>query len=321
MSLYLLIIICIISVGGIIYVYKNYNDADTLKKAMVVMLALILIMMTFFMVIDIKTRDIAMAQGENQQATLAILLGWTRGGYSPYYPQTWGGTGPDDDFDRDGIPNKIDNDADGDGILDSREMPTRFNPYQPDIGIEDIKVMWIDEETLKIKVTPVTQITDTNHRVKLYINDETHSTKQFYTEVTFTVNNAQFTNKIELVSEGEESDYANKANNVRTYTIVEGVAGVVFGQWYSDMENTLQGWIRNSPMFYATNQFSYLENLFREKIANLPLMLWMVVLTVVIILLIIYVRRKTKGKKRRSLKDILKRKPKYEEGTTRIKVY
>lgn len=57
--------------------------------------------------------------------------------------QVWGGTGPDDDFDGDGVPNALDGDADNDGLYDFDEMRQPgtehcvFDPDCDDDGLED----------------------------------------------------------------------------------------------------------------------------------------------------------------------------------------
>ncbi len=318
---FMLLAIGVLSVGGIYYIYREYEHSDNLKKAIVVLLIAVVVLTTVFMIVDVKTRDVAVSTGQQSQATLAILLGFSEGGYSPYIKETWGGTGPEQDFDLDGIKNKWDADADNDGVEDHFEPPTRFNPYQPDVGIKDLDVRWLSEDEIQIKAVSVDDIVGTGSKVTLYVNDNNVETKTFTNTVYFTVNERLEATKIELRVEGMESEYANKANNVISYTIPASVTGEI-GVWYSNLETDVQGVIRNNPLFYADNGFSYIENLFRGAVADVPLFIWVAILTLVVIVLIWYVRRMKKGKG--GLLDRFRKKKKkkeYPEGTTKIKVY
>lgn len=319
MTWILLLIIGVLSIVGIIYVYKQYDDDENIKKAMVIMLAVIIALTTIYMVFDAKTREIALSTGDQSSATLAILLGFTQGGYSPYMKETWGGTGPEQDFDFDGIKNMWDTDADNDFVEDYYEYPTRFNPFQPDVGITKVEGLWVDENTLKIRATPVEDIVGTGSMITLYVNDQIQEQKTFGNPVTFIIDDYQLVSKIDLRVQGMESDYANKANNLYSYSIPYGAMGE-FGVWYSNLENTIEGIIRNNPLFYANNAFSLIENLLRQTIANIPLVVWLGVLTAVVVIMFIYIRRKTKGGGGSFFGKFGKKKE-YEPGTTKIEVY
>jgi len=317
-SLLFLALIGGLSIGGITFIYRQYEDDDNLKKAIAIMIAVMIALTTVFMIFDAKTRDIAFSSNQSAMATLAILLGFTQGGYSPYMKETWGGTGPEQDFDRDGMINMYDEDADNDGIYNYYEYNTQFNPFQPDVGVKDMQVKWQSTTSMIIRAIPVEDINGQGSVVTLYINDKTYDQKNFNYQVDFTIDDCSDVAKIELKVEGSESRYANKANNLISYSLVPGIYGQL-GKWYSDMENQLQGWIRNNPLFYAANEFSMLENLLRGAIADVPLFAWVIILTVVVILMFLYFRRKISGKP--SLFSRFKRKKKYEEGTTKIEVY
>ena len=314
----LLLAIGILSVVGINYIYKKYDTSEDLKKAIAVMLAIIILLTTVYMIFDVKTRDIALSTGESNRATLAILLGLTQGGYSPYIKESWGGTQPNQDFDFDGIKNMYDHDADNDKVPDAWEYPTRFNPFQPDIGIKDMKVMWTENGGMIIRAYPVEDITGNAAQVTLFINDKIQGTKPFFTTAEFHIEDASHVAKLELKVDGTESEYANKANNVLSYSIPLGITGQI-GVWYSDLENEIQGVIRNNPLFYANNGFSVIENMLRGTIASVPLFIWMIILTVIVVGLIWYVRRMKKGKP--PLFSWGRKKEEYSQGTVKIQRY
>lgn len=296
----LLIILGAFSIIGLWYIYRTYDDTNDVKKIAAVFIGIMVIASTMFLIFSLETRNIAMMNGEQSQSTLAILLSWNNGGYSPYVKESWGKTGSEDDFDYDGVKNSWDHDADNDGVEDVYEQPTRFNPYQPDIGIENIGVKWVSEDTLIIESTPVQDITGVDFVVTLYVNNIIRAVEeyQFGDMISFTVDvDPNIKNIVELHCEGRESDYANKANNLISYTIPSGIMGVV-GQWYYDLENQVQGVIRNSPLFQSSNSFfSDFENLFRSVFAGIPLLFWFLVIISVVIVLVVVQRRRRKGKK------------------------
>jgi len=322
LTILLLLATGILSVAGIWYIYNKAEDETTTKKYLTIFIALIVILSTSFMILDATTRDIAMATQNQNDVTLAILLGWTSGGYSPYIKQSWGGTGPEQDFDYDGIKNSFDTDADNDGIHDSFEYPTRFNPYQPDIGIKDIRVRWDQDDVLRIEATPVEDITGVSFSVTLYLNDKAEQSLQYMLGqdfiFIFDVDKDQ-TNTIDLVCSGEESEYANKANNLISYTIAGGVWGVL-GQWYYDVENELAGVIRNNPLFQSTNVFSTLESGFRSILASAPF-LWIIIPLVIIGVYIYINRRRAKKGKPPLFSKWKKKQHEYRSGDTVIKMY
>ena len=317
----MLLLIGIVSVAGTWYIYSKSDDEDSLKKTMALFLALIIILSTVFMIYDTGTREMAMGAESQNQSILAILLGWTSGGYSPYIKESWGGTGPYQDFDYDGIKNEWDEDADNDGVNDAFEYPTRFNPYQPDIGIKDMDLLWISDSRIMVRVEPIDQgLYTIDVAVKIYVDNIMKDSSGFYDTVEFTIDVVPFQQyTLDVMVEGRESIYANQANNLMSYTVPAGILGE-FGKWYSDIENTIQGIIRNSPLFYAANEFSFLENLFRETFASIPIFIWIVVAAAVIPFWLWARRRKKKGKPP-LFSFFRKKKPKYEKGVIKVQVY
>lgn len=296
----LLLILSAFSIIGLWCIFNKYNDTDEVKKIAAVFIGVMIIGSTVFLIFSAETRNIAMMNGEQTQSTIDILLSWNHGGYSPFVKTSWGGTGPNENFDWDSLINQYDPDADNDGVEDYKEFPLRFNPYQPDIGIQDVGIQWIDDDTIKVIATPVTDITGLDFTVTLFVNNkiqEYQSYEYLTNEMTFVVDiDPSERNIIELRSEGEESDYANQANNLVSYTIAAGVTGVIF-QVYYDIENQLQGVIRNSPLFQSTNGvFSSFENLFRNTLAGIPLVVWIGIVFTIIVLLFVSWRRRKKGK-------------------------
>jgi len=254
-----------------------------------------------FLFFSIETRNVALMNGEHTQSTLDILLSWNHGGYSPYVKESWGKTGPEDDMDWDGIKNAWDPDADNDMVEDLNEYPTRFNPFQPDIGISDVGFKWVDEDTIKIYAQPVEDITGVDFTVTLYLNDKIQEYQQYEyltNEMIFIVDiDPDQRNIIEVRSEGTESEYANKANNLVSYTIAAGAMGSI-GQIYYDLENEVQGVIRNSPLFQSNDGFfSAFENLLRNTLAGVPLLYWIIIILIVFTVLVIRWRRQRKGKR------------------------
>ena len=319
LSVILLVGIGVLSVAGIYMVYNKFDDDNDIKRTITTLLAVVIVLTTIFMVYDVKTREIALGVGGQNQATLAILLGMTGGGYSPYIKESWGGTDFDDDFDFDGIKNGWDDDADNDGVLDSYEYVTRFNPFQPDLGIKKMEVRWDSDTTVTVKCYSVQDITGLQTVIKLYKNNIIVSEKEFQEITSFTFGvtpNIQYTFEAHVT--GVESNYANKANNLLSYTVPVGVMGII-GQWYYDIENQLQGIIRNNPLFYAANEFSFLENLFRGSLAGIPLFVWVIIIVAIIIFLW-YRARHLKGKPP-ILSFGRKKKPEYKPGTIKISRY
>ena len=322
-TILLLVATGILSIAGIWYIYNKANDEETTKKYLTLFIALIVILSTSFMILDAHTRDIAMGTQNQNDVTLALLLGWTSGGYSPYIKESWGGTGPEQDFDYDGIKNSYDADADNDGVVDAWEYPTRFNPFQPDIGIKQIQVRWDDKDHIRIAATPVIDITGVSFTVTLYVNNELQNTEAYQYGEGFVFSfevDPDKTNTIELICNGEESEYANKVNNLISYTIAGGVLGTI-GQWYYDIENELAGVIRNNPLFQSTNAFSTLENGFRSILATVPF-LW-IIIPLILIGLYVYInhRRKKKGKPPLFSKWKNKNNHEYRSGDAVIKMY
>ena len=326
-EIYILGFICLISLAGLYYIYNKYDDMDNTKRLAALFVGLLVLLSSLFVIYSVNTRDIAMMTGEQNEATLAILLGWNQGGYSPYVKESWGGTGPNDDFDYDGIKNSYDHDADEDYVADIHEPmdSMRFNPYQPDVGIKDMSVKWLEADKIKIVVTPTScqDAVDLDWTCTLYLNNDVQEVQTYdylTNELTFIIDNidSDQRNEIELRSEGTESEYANQANNLISYTLPAGVSGEI-GKWYYDLENELQGVIRNSQLFQSTNGFfSTFENLFRNTIAGVPLIVWISILAALIVLVIWLVRRQQKGKG-----PLIggKKKKDYAPGTVKVKFY
>jgi len=332
MSGLFLLVVGVLSIAGIYYIYKKEYDEAKTKKYITVLLALIIVLSASFMVIDAKTREIALMQGEQNQATLAIMLGWNYGGYSPYLQETWGGTGPNDDFDRDGVINQYDPDADGDGVADYLEPMNsmRFNPFFPDVGIQKIRVRWDTESSIRIIATPTPSmdIIDTNAKITLYINNDVIEVKSYdflSSELTFVASiDSEIRNVIELRAEGIESNFANKANNHVAYTIPPGITGEI-GKWYYNLENEIQGIVKNTPLYQSTSGiFSSFDNLVRNTVAGVPLILWLALIIGLCAIIVILLRRRKEPKEnKRSLLGFLKgkKKKRYEPGDLVIKRY
>lgn len=296
MSEIILIAIGILSVAGIWYVYHKDESDDSLKKTMTILLAIVIVMCTVFMVFDARTRDIALATGESNDLTLALLLGWNNGGYSPYIMDSWGGTDPDDDFDRDGIKNAWDQDADNDGIADVHEPLTRFNPYEPNYGIQKMEIQWLSNTSIIVRCTPVERTTVYVQYATLYLNNIQNEKKTFNNVIEFNliVDPASY-NTIEVKIEGTQSDFANRADDYRSYIIPAAVWGSL-GQWYADADLELQGIIRNNPWFQSSSQLSVLDSIFRDSLAGIPLIFWIALIIIIALLLFIRWRRIKKGK-------------------------
>jgi len=320
MPLILLAAIGAFSIGMLYYIYNRYDDEDGAKKTVYILLSIMVVSSTIFVVFDVHTRDIALGVEGQNQSTLQILLGIIGGGYSPYIKESWGGTGSEQDFDWDGIKNIWDEDADNDGVIDSFEYATRFNPFQPDIGIKKMETMWEDSTTIKIKVYSVQDVTGLDSVVTLYKNNIIQDEKEFDDMVEFRLKvnpNIQYT--FEVKADGVESNYANRVNNIMSYTVPVGIIGVI-GKWYFDLEHELQGIIRNNPLFWAANEFSFLENLFREGLAGIPLIVWIIAI-IAIVVYAIYRRRKSKGKGNIFDRFRKKKENKYPPGATRIQIF
>lgn len=309
--LLLLLTICGISVAGIYYIYdRSESDEDT-KKLMTMFLVVIVLMSATFLVYDSQTRQLAFG-GEPE---------W---GYSPYN-ENWGGTGPEDDFDFDGIKNAWDQDADNDEVWDSFEYLTRFNPYQPDLGIDHLGFQWHNEHTLEIKVFPVERLYATQCTVVLFRDSIEIERKtiggepvDFYLDVDPDVI-YMIDVKLEDLN-GVQALYANKANDFFSYTM-PGPMLIEFGQWYFDIENQIEGVIRNLRLFGIPNPaVDWLENSIRGLLAAIPLFGWIALIVAIVILVVVHFRRKQKGKP--PLLSIFKKPPpKYEKGTVRIEKY
>lgn len=312
--------ICAFSVFFIWYIYNRDEGENDTKKMMVILIAIIVVLSTCFMIVDVETRNIALGQQAENQSILAILLGLTGGGYSPYIPSSWGGTNPDQDFDFDGIPNKWDEDADNDKVNDAWEHGTRYNPYQPDVGIKDFEIRWITDDEVHVRCFSVQDLTGFDCTITLYLDNIIQQEKPFSNSADFYVKvdpDKQYT--LEVKVDGVESAYANKMNNLYSYTIPAGVYGEL-GRWYTNLENELQNVIRNNPFFYAANAFGMIENLFRQGLLGIPLFLWILIAAIIITLWLINRRREGKGKKP-LFSFGRKKKESYEPGTVKILGY
>ena len=319
MTGFLLLLIGVLSVAGIWYIYSRMEEGDDFKKAITILMAVVVVLLTVFMVFDAQTQDMALASSEYNKATLAILLGWT-GSYSPYIVESWGGTEPEQDFDFDGVKNLWDSDADNDGVPDYLEYGTRFQPYQPDIGILDMEVKWVNEDQLSVRVYSVQDMTGLDASITVMLDSIVYAEGDFTQVNDFTIgvdSSRQYT--LEFKVDGIESNYANKINNFISYTIPPGVTGEI-GRWYSDLENTIQGIIRNSPLYEVTNGFGVFEQAIRGFLANFPLFLW-----VATIFLIVFAWWYNKRRIRKGKPPLLswgrKKEDRYEKGTTRIQLY
>jgi len=316
----LLALISGLSIYGLYWIYNKYEDQDDVKKMVAVFLAIIVVLMSSFLVFSATTREIAMGQAAENQSILSILLGMSGGGYSPYIKESWGGgQGPEQDFDWDGIKNAWDQDADNDGINDAWEHGTRFNPFQPDVGIKDFEIRWITDDEVHVRCYSVQDFTGFDCKITLYLDNIIQQEKSFSYMADFYVDvdpEKQYT--LEVKVDGTESNYANKVNNIYSYTIPAGIYGVL-GRWYSNLESTLQGVIRNNPLFYAANAFGMIENLFRQGIMGIPLFLWILIIAAVLAIVLINRRRRKKGKP--PLLSFGRKKERFEKGSTRIQLY
>jgi hypothetical protein len=308
----LLIGIGILSVAGIWHIYKKSDSEDDIRKTVAIFLAIVIILCTVFMIYDTRTREIALMSGKQNRATLAVLLGISGGGYSPYLKDSWGGTDPDQDFDWDGVKNSYDQDSDNDGVNDAHEYATRYNPYQPDHGIEKIKVKWVDNQTLRIKCHSVKRALVS--RITLYVDGIIRDEKKFTDIVEFTVQvNPKKQYTLEMKTEGVESKYANKMNNLYSYTVPPGVLGEL-GKWYGELENQVQGVIRNNPLFKAANDFQQVDGIFRSILLGIPLFIVVPLVGGIILLVLVNRWRKREGKP-----PLFGRK--YEKGTIKVQLY
>ncbi len=307
----LLLIICGISIAGIWLIYDRSESDESFKKMIAIFLAVIVALSTLFLVYDSQTRGIAFG-GDDPV--------W---GYSPYN-ENWGGTGPEDDFDFDGIKNAWDQDADNDEVWDSYEYLTRFNPYVPDLGIRRVGFMWTTDTDLRIHVEGVTRLYDTECTIILYKDSVELERKTFKDEVDFFLEVNQqviYMLDLKLVDlDGVEALYSNKANNFISFTF-PGPILMTFGQWYFDISNEIEGVIRNLRLFGIPNpQLNEIESLIRAFFAAIPLFGWIALFVAIGLIVWIRYRRKKRGKPP-LLRRWFGKKEKYAKGTTKIQLY
>ena len=308
----LLLVISGISIAGIWLIYDRSESDASFKRMIAIFLAIIVALSTLFLVYDSQTRGIAFNDDTS-----------TEWGYSPYN-ENWGGTGEEDDFDFDGIKNAWDQDADNDEVWDNFEFMTRFNPYVPDLGIKQIGFMWISDTELQIHVESIDRLYDSECTIILYKDSIEVDRKTFKDEVTFSLTvNQQVIYMLDFKLDdldGVEALYANKANNMMSYTFT-GPGLIVFGQWYFDIENYFEFAIRNLRLFGAPNpEMNAIESMLRTFFAIIPLFGWVALFVAIGLIIWIRHRRKKKGKPP-LFRWFRKKPPKYEKGSTRIQVY
>jgi hypothetical protein len=306
----LLFVIAAVAIGGIYYAFFYIDDEGKRKKMITIVVVIIISMSASLFVFNDKMN--ATETGQKQlTTTLQQLLGYTTRGYNPYDPNTWGGTGPLQDFDFDGVENVYDHDKDNDGVLDVNEPQSMYNPLAPDMGIQKLEVLF-EAETVHLRVTATQSNAGANAVLSVYLDDNMATPIKTITnfenidypvDVIFKYDKTK-SHTIELVVTGKESRYANTLNNVLSYTIpVINPLGI--GKWYSDIETQIQGVVRNVRFIPGTVPlFSTGEDILRNGIAGIPL--WGIAAIVIAAIFIVYLV--WKNRRIKSGKDPFKKK-------------
>jgi len=257
-------------------------------------------------------------------------------GYNPY-ENVYGGTNAEGDYDRDSISNLFDTDCDDDGV--SKYKDTLIvggydcSPFDPDVGITSIEAKWVHsggKTMMEIRVYPeMSSFKDLrNPMISIYIDGDMRLDTAFNsnpTVVEFEFGDDATTHNIYIKTRADyESKYANKANNMFSYTLPAGfLSQIMIGDWYSNLERTIQGIIRNNPL----PDQSGLDSFLRTALASAPLWIWMVAVTIFIIWVVWWRRRKEKKPRkkrfilRRIIDKFLQRKPPHRPGDVEIRTY
>jgi hypothetical protein len=307
----LLAVIAAVAIGGIYYAFFYIDDEGKRKKMITIVVVIIIAMSASLFVFNDKMNATETGQ-KSLETTLMQLLGYTTHGYNPYGPDTWGGTGPLQDFDFDGVDNVYDHDKDNDGVLDASEPQSMYNPLAPDMGIQKLEVLF-EAETIHLRVTAVKSNAGARAVLSVYLDDNMATpikTISPFENIDYPIDvifkyDSSVSHTIELVVTGKESRYANTLNNVLSYTIP--AKGVLFsvGRWYSDIESQIEGVVRNVRFIPGTVPlFSTGEDILRNGIAGIPL--WGIAIIIVAALFILYLV--WKNRRIKSGKDPFKKK-------------
>jgi len=285
-----LLLLLFIGIASAIFmlVSKGSERKRAMYLSLFVMLGLI-VFMIFNAGVITKIMDTEF-NGKHTSTTIGDLLGYTDG-YNPYYG-IWGGKNPDDDYDRDGIKNMFDPDADNDGVPDHKEYPFRFNAFEPDFGIDRLEVSWDSSNVIHIRAYPVKTYAGLTCYAYLCFDDfEIPGSSTIFdhaVEFTYQYPSDDRTHSFKVVLKtNDESKYANKANNELGYVLPGGILSAInYGFWYSNLEAAVHGVIRNTGLNIDPT-LNPITNFFRSTIANVPLWAWIIILLIIIIVVLI----------------------------------
>jgi len=306
-------------------VILDYDDPNKRKIAAVI---LVVAMLSTTVVIIYQTDFLGSLEGQEGGIFFE--------GYSPYQNKH-GDTSANGDYDNDGIINMFDTDCDDDGV--SKYMDARLSngcdctPFYPDYGIADMDARWEQEGRttyMEIRVYPVLDSFNDlrNPYIRVFVDGEfkAEAPMRNPTILEFPYGNAEKTHNIYIEAKATyQSEYANTANDFFSYTLSGGVLHQIqIGIWYSKIEKTIQGVIRNNQI----NDPSKLDDLLKILLASIPLWVWLIIIIVAPALLIMRRRRKKKSKPkkerflfRRIWDKIRKRKPPHAPGDIEIRTY
>ena len=293
----LMLLILFGTAGAIIIITSK--DKITKQKALVVIIAVIFGFSAYGLINQSVFQKIVDTEFNHNQNTPTIfeIVGW-HGGYNPYSGE-WGGTGDRQDFDRDGLLNIYDPDADNDGVPDAFEYPYRFSPFEPDISISHLSAIWYDsngQTYMKVKVEAMRYYPGDDMQVTLFIDGDAIQTKDITDVVEFSIPYSDADSHVIMakIVGHYESKYANKANNELSYTLPSGIlASIQIGYWYSNLETQIQGVFKNVNVDLSPGVHGFFNRLFL-MLSFIPLYGWFMILVIFIVgIYMILYRRKT----------------------------
>jgi len=327
-----LLLLLLIGTAGSIVIVTTDNIKEK-QRAFILLIVIILAFSAYMIAKPTVIDKIIQTEFEHKHntPTAYTLIGWS-GGYNPYTGE-WGGKGDMDDFDRDGIKNVYDPDADDDGIPDYKEYTYRFNPFEPDIGIAHLSALWFHDSSgkmkIRVKVEPVRIYSGIDIVCTLYIDGTKIESKAMPDVIEFITDypddGAQHTITVKATGD-YEAKYASKVNNQLSYTLPADIfAQIQLGYWYSNLETQIQGAIKNAYFLQSPGLQDFQERL-KLILSSIPLYGWLTVilLTVIAVTLIKFRTKKVYLSSRSRLKrfwDKLRgKKVEYKEGDIEVKI-
>jgi len=327
-----LLLLLLFGTAGSIVIITTNNQKEK-QRALMLLIAVILAFSAYMVIKPSVIDKIVQTEFEHKHntPTLFTAFGWT-GGYNPYIGE-WGGRGDFDDFDRDGIKNIYDPDADNDGVPDYKEYTWRLNPFEPDIGIAHLSALWFRDTTgnlkIRVKVEPTRLYPGMDIICSLYIDGDLIASKDMPGPIEFITDYPDDGKQhyILVKAKGDyEAKYASKVNNQLSYTLPsELFAQIQLGYWYSDLETQIQGAIKNANLNLSPGLQGFQERL-KYILSSVPLYGWLTVilLTIIAITLIKFRTKKVYLTSRSRLKrlwDKLRgKKVEYKEGEIELKI-